>query len=42
MRRRSWTAAVDAAFADGLRTPEIGGRAGTAEVARAVIGKIGG
>jgi 3-isopropylmalate dehydrogenase len=39
---RELTAAVDAAFADGLRTPEIGGRAGTAEVVRAVTAKIGG
>jgi 3-isopropylmalate dehydrogenase len=39
---RELTAAVDAAFADGLRTPEIGGRAGTADVVRAVIDRIGG
>lgn len=31
-------AAVDAAFAAGLRTPDIGGRAGTADVVAAVIG----
>ena len=36
------TAAVDAAFADGLRTADIGGRHGTADAARAVAGKIGG
>ncbi|HWL81014.1 MAG TPA: isocitrate/isopropylmalate family dehydrogenase [Roseomonas sp.] len=34
-------AAVDAAFASGLRTPDIGGRAGTAEVTRVVAGHIG-
>ena len=38
---RELTAAVDAAFADGLRTPEIGGRAGTADVVRAVTDKLG-
>jgi 3-isopropylmalate dehydrogenase len=30
------TAAVDAAFAAGLRTPDIGGRDGTAAAAKAV------
>ncbi|MBR0682451.1 isocitrate/isopropylmalate dehydrogenase family protein [Roseomonas eburnea] len=34
-------AAVDAAFAGGLRTPDIGGRDGTAAAARAVAEKIG-
>ncbi|WP_198369245.1 isocitrate/isopropylmalate dehydrogenase family protein [Roseomonas rosulenta] len=34
-------AAVDAAFADGLRTPDIGGRDGTGAVARAVAARIG-
>lgn len=34
-------AAVDAVFAAGLRTPDIGGRAGTAEVARAVTERLG-
>lgn len=34
-------AAVDAAFAEGLRTPDIGGTAGTAEVARRVAACIG-
>ncbi|MBR0644903.1 isocitrate/isopropylmalate dehydrogenase family protein [Plastoroseomonas hellenica] len=33
--------AVDAAFAGGLRTPDIGGKAGTVEAGRAVIDKIG-
>jgi 3-isopropylmalate dehydrogenase len=33
--------AVDAVFAAGLRTPDIGGSAGTAEVARAVIERLG-
>jgi 3-isopropylmalate dehydrogenase len=33
--------AVDAAFAAGLRTPDIGGADGTDAVARAVIGRIG-
>jgi 3-isopropylmalate dehydrogenase len=33
-------AAVDAAFADGLRTPDIGGRDGTAAVVRAVLDRI--
>lgn len=33
--------AVDAAFAAGLRTPDIGGKAGTAEVARAVTDRFG-
>jgi 3-isopropylmalate dehydrogenase len=36
------TRAVDAAFAAGLRTPDIGGRDGTAEATRAVIARIGG
>ena len=35
-------AAVDAAFAAGLRTPDIGGTAGTAEVTRGVIAALGG
>ncbi|MFC3125580.1 isocitrate/isopropylmalate dehydrogenase family protein [Pseudoroseomonas globiformis] len=34
-------AAVDAVFATGLRTPDIGGNAGTAEVARRVAERIG-
>lgn len=34
-------AAVDAAFAGGLRTPDIGGAAGTAEVARRVTEQLG-
>ena len=34
-------AAVDAAFADGLRTPDIGGTDGTAAAARAVMARIG-
>lgn len=34
-------AAVDAAFAGGLRTPDIGGKDGTAVAARAVAEKIG-
>jgi 3-isopropylmalate dehydrogenase len=34
-------AAVDAAFAAGLRTPDIGGADGTAAVARAVAARIG-
>jgi len=33
--------AVDATFAGGLRTPDIGGRSGTAEVARQVIAGLG-
>ncbi|ONG58661.1 3-isopropylmalate dehydrogenase [Pseudoroseomonas deserti] len=33
-------AAVDAVFAGGLRTPDIGGKAGTAEVARAVVERL--
>jgi 3-isopropylmalate dehydrogenase len=32
--------AVDRALADGLRTPDLGGTAGTAEAARAVTGQI--
>jgi 3-isopropylmalate dehydrogenase len=35
-------AAVDAAFAAGLRTPDIGGPAGTAEVTRRVLAALGG
>lgn len=35
-------AAVDQAFAAGLRTPDIGGRDGTVEVARRVIAALGG
>ncbi|RAI60215.1 isocitrate/isopropylmalate dehydrogenase family protein [Roseicella frigidaeris] len=35
-------AAVDAAFGEGLRTADIGGRDGTAAVARAVADRIGG
>jgi 3-isopropylmalate dehydrogenase len=35
-------AAVDAAFAGGLRTPDIGGAAGTAEVTRRVLATLGG
>lgn len=38
---RELKAAVDNAFAAGLRTPEIGGRAGTAEVVRAVTAALG-
>ena len=34
-------AAVDAAFAAGLRTPDIGGGAGTAEVTRRVLATLG-
>jgi len=34
-------AAVDAAFANGLRTPDIGGHDGTAAAVRAVIARIG-
>jgi 3-isopropylmalate dehydrogenase len=34
-------AAVDAAFAEGLRTGDVGGRHGTVEAARAVIERIG-
>ena len=34
--------AVDAAFAAGLRTPDIGGADGTEAVARAVRGRVGG
>jgi len=33
--------AVDGALADGLRTPDLGGEAGTAEAARAVIERLG-
>jgi 3-isopropylmalate dehydrogenase len=33
--------AVDAAFAAGLRTPDIGGTTGTTEVGRAVLDQIG-
>lgn len=33
--------AVDAAFANGLRTPDIGGKAGTVEVGRAVMDGLG-
>jgi 3-isopropylmalate dehydrogenase len=34
--------AVDGAFADGLRTADIGGADGTAAVAKAVLGRLGG
>ena len=34
--------AVDAAFADGLRTPDIGGQDGTRAVAQAVTARLGG
>jgi 3-isopropylmalate dehydrogenase len=33
-------AAVDAALADGLRTPDLGGAAGTAEATRAVLTRL--
>jgi 3-isopropylmalate dehydrogenase len=33
-------AAVDAALADGLRTPDLGGRAGTGETTAAVLARL--